>query len=70
MEPLALEGGALKSGVLPFFSTETMALHLAKISLIVTPEAHAVVLMELGQIALHRKVRHHKLLQSKKMRRS
>ena len=32
--------------VLPFCNTETMALHLAKISLAVAPGAHAVVLMD------------------------
>lgn len=32
--------------VLPFCNTETMALHLAEISLAVAPGAHAVVLMD------------------------
>ncbi|KPF50017.1 transposase [Novosphingobium sp. AAP1] len=32
--------------VLPFCNTETMALHLAEISLAVAPGSHAVVLMD------------------------
>lgn len=40
------EQGKAAGLVLPFCNTETMSLHLAEISLAVTPGAHAVVLMD------------------------